>query len=77
MRRNLYIVPVSVRSRLFWSVVCGLMSYEIIRQPIRKLPEDYIFAGVFGVGLAVLCVMAFVAAMQLLFLKITVIFWHV
>jgi len=73
--RGGYLVNVSVRQRLFWSVVCGLMSYDILSYPIRRY-EDVVFAGIFGVGLAVLCVMAFIAAMRLLWLKTTLIFWH-
>jgi len=74
--RGGYLVNVSVRGRLFWATMCGYLAYNFLHMPIRKVPEDYVLVGIFGVGLAVLCVLAFVAAMRLLWLKITLIFWH-
>jgi CHASE2 domain-containing sensor protein len=70
-----YLVHVSVRWRLFWAAACGLMSYDLLTQPMRR-SDDYIFAVLFGTGLSVLCVLAFVAAMRLLWLKVTLTFWH-
>lgn len=67
--RTVYIVPVSVSSRLFWSAICGGMSYDAMQTPSTVLH-------VLSVGLAVLCVLAFIAAMRLLALKIRLVFWH-
>lgn len=69
--RPYYLVNISVRQRLFWCLVCGLMSYDLL----GRWSENLIVTAL-GIALAVLCVLAFIAAMQLLWLKTTLIFWH-
>jgi len=69
--RTRYLIWVTVRQRLFWSVACGFASYDALSNPYRGPVLITI-----GVIAALLCVMAFIAAMQLLFLKIRLVFWH-
>lgn len=74
MSNRWYLVGVTVRGRLFWTAVCGLMAYAFLRQPIHRW-EDCVLAAI-GVGFGVLSAMAFIAAIQLLWLRITVTFKH-
>lgn len=69
-----YLVGVSVRARLMASAICGGLSYMLLSQPINRW--DQAIDATIGVGLAVLCVMAFVAALRLLWLKTSLLFWH-
>jgi len=72
--RGGYLVNVSVCGRLFWAVSLGYLASMFLREPLVRWEAFIIFA--LGLGIATLSLMAFIAALRLLWLKTTLIFWH-
>jgi len=69
-----YLVGISVTRRLFWAVALGFLASMFLREPLVRWEAFVIFA--IGLCIAALSLMAFIAALKLLWLKTTLIFRH-